>query len=65
MSRPSILGERETATILAALRHWQNSPSETVDIHLLDIARNGDRFDALSDDEIDDLCETLNFGEAS
>lgn len=53
------LDTRETATVLAALRHWQNLPSDhTPDEN--DIATDGDTIVPLYNDEIDTLCERLN-----
>jgi hypothetical protein len=53
------LDKREIATILAALRLWQ----ETVNKHEEEpwkIATDDGQLEPLSDDEIDDLCEKLN-----
>lgn len=52
------LGERELATILASLRHWQSLgqlPAE----HLA-LATNDGAFDFLANEDIDTLCERLN-----
>ncbi|MCG9892581.1 MAG: hypothetical protein MH252_16105, partial [Thermosynechococcaceae cyanobacterium MS004] len=57
------LTERELATILAALRHWQNALPEIAEAYA-DIATDGGRFEPLSVDEIDDFCRRLVFGEA-
>lgn len=51
---------RELATVLAALRYWQEA--ETVPGRLHCIATNGDQYNPLTDDEIDTLCERLNHG---
>jgi hypothetical protein len=62
---PVRLSDRELATVLAALRYWQE-----------DLAKNGDEgpiavehFDEantpLTVEEIDDLCERLNCGPAA
>lgn len=56
------LRPRELATILAALRYYQQviidqlprSPS------IFDVATNCGEFEALTDDDIDDLCDKLN-----
>lgn len=48
--------ERETATILAALRQWQKAPAWEFN----DIATNGERYKVLSDGEIGKLCERIN-----
>lgn len=50
---------RELATILAALRFWQRTPSDYTEPEN-DIATNGGETDALSIEEIDVLCERLN-----
>jgi hypothetical protein len=62
------LDSRRLATILAALRHYQESgladdPTKRSDaIH--DIATNGGAFPAsMCGEEIDELCERLNFAE--
>ncbi len=56
------LNKRETGTILAALRHWQDrTPAfEAVD----SIATDGGAFEQLNRMEIDQLCEKLNFDDA-
>ena len=51
--------ERELATILAALRHWQRVGMNSGGAEA-DIATNGDTVKALSGKEIDSLCERLN-----
>lgn len=62
--RTRSLSERETAIILAALRYWQrNVYLSRVESDIREIATNGSKFDAMSDDEVDELCERLNFGE--
>lgn len=55
---PSTLNSRELATVLAALRHWQDrTPAfEPVD----SIATDAGRFAQLNRAEIDALCERLN-----
>lgn len=57
-----MLDNRQLATILAALRYWQrNMP---VDARLEDdIASNGGQVTPLADEEIDEICEAVNFGE--
>jgi len=50
------MNEKELATVLAALRHWQETMTEDERFawpHFLDC-------DPLSDDEIDTLCEKLS-----
>ena len=70
-----MLTERERATVLAALRFWQNHgplrPNSAFDRlgkgeqDLLDEIRTGSgRFDPLTTDEIDRLCEWLNTGKS-
>jgi hypothetical protein len=56
--------ERELATVLTALRYWQAALPESVEGYR-DIATDGDRFEPLSADEIDELCVKLNCGESS
>ena len=59
-----MLTSRELATVLAALRYWQGSrPTNRLMFHI--IATNGDRHSPLDDNEIDELCMRLNFGEVS
>lgn len=53
---------RETATILAALRFWQRE-GVGFDYSEDDIASNGGEFDSLDEAEIDALCERVNFPE--
>lgn len=57
------LDEREAATVLAALRHWQRGLGDDVETSEVDdIATNGGALEALSEAEIDALCERLNAG---
>lgn len=60
------LTNRELATVLAALRLWQDSDLEMqgdADARrFLAIAEDGGRVRSLSDEEIDALCERLNAG---
>lgn len=51
--------ERETATILAALRYWQREGLMS-DGDEQDVASDGGRFQSLSAEEIDTLCERIN-----
>ena len=57
--------ERTLATILAALRYWQDKKDPLQDLlvpndkYLL-IATDSDRFVRLTNEEIDALCERLN-----
>lgn len=45
--------------MLAALRYWQREGRMSAG-HEFDIAENGGEFSALTNDEIDELCERLN-----
>jgi hypothetical protein len=54
------LNPRETATILAALRFWQANEGMPSAV-FTDIATNDGCLVALGMDEIDRLCERLNF----
>ena len=59
LERQELLNARELATVLAALRLWQ----ETVNRHeepMWEIATDDGMIEPLSDDEIDELCERLN-----
>ena len=53
-----VIQGRELATVLAALRFWQRKAMGGDPE--LDIATDGETIDALSDAEIDTLCEQLN-----
>lgn len=58
------LSPREAGTIVAALRHWQNQLTNQrlvlfPDELLAEIATGDNRFDPLSVQEIDALCEQL------
>jgi hypothetical protein len=56
---------QEVATILASLRHWQTYLPHRIDYldRYLDIATDGSRFEPLSNNEVEELCIKLNFGE--
>lgn len=55
------LSDKQRATILAALRFWQATPSdETEDYN--EIATNSGAHDALNLEDIDALCEQINVG---
>jgi hypothetical protein len=64
--REIMLSERELATVLAALRHWQNSmpkPFGTGDMLAVPFGFLQELFEdhsMLQNEEIDDLCERLN-----
>jgi hypothetical protein len=53
------VSSRDLATILAALRFWQRTPSDYTQPEN-DIATDGGETPALSIEEIDALCERLN-----
>ena len=60
------LSDRERNTILAALRYWQWTRGDLIRSlntragSILDIETNGNTEDALTDAEIDTLCEEIN-----
>ncbi len=58
MKNPVELEERELATILAALRVYQDTAF--VSPAIMDIATSNGQFDMMQYDEIDQLCEYLN-----
>jgi len=53
---------RERDTILAALRHWQNT-MHLASAEIRDIADNGEIDSALDVNEINELCEYINLGD--
>jgi len=53
------MNKREIATVLAALRYWQD---EYRDYPEITDTPHFDECTPLEDDEIDALCEKLNFG---
>lgn len=55
----SPFSREETATILAALRFWQAADSWPP--RFVEIATDEESFDFLTQPEIDDLCEKVNF----
>lgn len=55
------LSAREVATILAALRQYQRGTYHRLELE--EIATNGGEFEALTADEIDELCQRINCGE--
>lgn len=57
------MNKQERATILAALRLWQQDGSAT-DVDVLAIATNEGEFGLLDAAEVDQLCERLNIGTA-
>jgi hypothetical protein len=53
------ISQRELAQLLAALRNWQ---TDTLNEDLADaFAGHFEDFEPMTDDEIDALCERLNF----
>jgi hypothetical protein len=59
MKKPVTLTLRELGTVLAALRYWQRH--EDCDSEERYLIAEEPKGGALSNDEIDDLCERLNF----
>lgn len=57
------LSNRELATVLAALRYWQDRLIDRSVCHYQAIAKDGGKFNPLSGREIDQLCERLNSGD--
>lgn len=59
-----VFDERTLATVLAALRHYQNHIPDVLDGDdwLHDIATHGGAVEAMTVDEIDLLCEQINAG---
>lgn len=53
------LTPRERATVLAALRYWQQDLAENADPPIC--AHFDEQITALTVKEIDDLCERINF----
>lgn len=57
------LTDRELATVLAALRYWQDADAKRVPIsEIKAIATDGGIYERLDENEIDALCERLNGG---
>jgi hypothetical protein len=58
------LTDRELATVLAALRYWQDADAKAMYIgEIVEVANGGGKFERLDENEIDQLCERLNFGD--
>ena len=57
--------ERELATVLAALRYWQQDLAENDDEGPISPEHFTDRVTPLSVEEIDALCERLNYSGAT
>ena len=57
-----MITERELATILAALRFWQEFRDGSMGFEFTPIASDEGQFVPLNDEEIDVLAERLNFG---
>ncbi len=56
------LSDREVAQLLAALRNWQ---TDALNEDLAEaFAGHFEDHESLTDEEIDDLCERLNFGDS-
>lgn len=56
------LTEREVATMLAALRYWQlRQTGEAPDNDYDDIASDGGKLSPLPPEEVDELCEKINW----
>jgi hypothetical protein len=51
---------REIASLLAGLRLLQQLREREIGSEVRDIATDGDEFERLNDDEIDDLAERIN-----
>lgn len=58
-----LVDNRQQAAILASLRHTQDvlRNGQPLKAELHDIATNAGEFEPLSVDEIDELCELINF----
>ena len=57
------LSDRDIAQVLAALRNWQiDALNEDM---AEEFAGHFEGHSPMTDEEIDDLCERINFGEAS
>ena len=53
------LTDREIALVLAALRNWQN---DAEDFDMVEVfSGHFEDYEPLSDEEIDDLCQRINF----
>lgn len=62
--RSYLLSPQEHATVLAALRTYQQvllATNGDIPDELLDVASNGGSFDRMEANEIDGLCERLNY----
>ena len=62
---PVPLSNRELATILAALRYWQQDLANNEDDGPICAVHFNDTIKPLSVEEIDELCERLNCGPRS
>jgi hypothetical protein len=57
------MAPREVATVLAALRFYQEALNAgTIPLHLMDVLTNSNELVPLTGSEIDTLCERLNEG---
>jgi hypothetical protein len=57
------LTDRELATLLAALRTWQRTVAEEHAQELVSSSHFEDGISPLTAEEIDELCERLNFSD--
>lgn len=57
-----MLDDRQTATVLAALRYWQREGLNSSGHEIEKIATNDGEFEAMDAEEIDRLCEEINCG---
>ncbi len=57
---PEQFDDREITSILAGLRLLQSTPFHQLPDDILQIVTDGGILEALSNDEIDDLCEKIN-----
>ena len=60
--RPALLNDREHATVLAALRWYQEHRKRGLPLRIDDIATNGGKLKSLTVNGIDELCQKLNRG---
>lgn len=54
------MDSRELGTVLAALRHWQKTRDKASSM-IAEISTDGKTFDALCNQDIDVLCDQLNY----
>lgn len=64
LSRVTVaLSHREVCTVVAGLRFLQSQDETPTPPNVLDVLTDGGNIVAMSDDEIDALCERINFGD--